>query len=142
MANREKGEVSLSVGGKPYTLVLTTNAMVQLEDLFSTADKELTFQQVLEKVSAGSVRHIRGFVWAALQEHHPAMTVKDAGEFITEAGGLIAFSAQLQALTESTTPDQQDLDDLGVSPNPPKARAMRKSRGTGGRSTSPHAAQV
>lgn len=142
MANREKGEVSLTVGGKPYTLVLTTNAMVQLEDLFSTPDREATFQQVLEKVSSGSVRHIRGFVWAALQEYHPTMTVKDAGDFITEAGGLIAFSAQLESLTQSTTPDKRDLDDLGVTPNPPKARATRRSRGTGGRSTSPHDARV
>ena len=33
MANRQNGEVSVEINGKQYTLAMTINAMVALEDL-------------------------------------------------------------------------------------------------------------
>jgi len=144
MANRAKGEVSLEIDGQAYTLIMTTDAMAQLEALFSTPAREVTFQQILDRVNAGSVRHIRGFVWAALQRHHPALTVTAAGELIDAAGGLEGFGAQLLALAGTTTPAPEDLQALGVAPEarPHPAQGTKRQRGTGGRSTATPAASA
>ena len=131
MANREKGEVSITIDGTPYTLYLDLNAMALLEDYFSTDKRPVTFDEVVERLNAGSIRHIRAFFWAALQFHHPAITVMQAGDLIQRGGGLAAFGNQLMALTTSTQPDQEDLQALGVDPkaNPRKAQAARRVRG-------------
>lgn len=134
MVNRERGEVGLEIGGKSYTLVLNTNAMALLEDSFSTRDHEVTFDQVLARVNAGSVRHIRALVWAALHEHHPEITVPQTGNLIQEAGGLAAFTAQLVAMMGTTSADPKDLAAIaGGAVNPRKAQAG--ARGTGTRSS-------
>lgn len=150
MANREKGEIDVTVEGRAYTLVLDTNAMVALETLFSTPGHEVTFDQVLARVNAGSVRHIRAFVWAALRRHHAEITVDGAGDLIHAAGGLQAFSNQLLAMVGGTTADPKDIKALGgggsggsgaADANPPKAQPGKR-RGTGGRSTATRAASV
>lgn len=139
MANREKGEVSMEIDGTQYTFVLTVDAMVALEDMFSTPQRETTFQQVMQRVQAGSVKHCRGLIWASLQEHHPEMTLKDVSAMIQAAGGIFAFSDKLEQLAVSATPDSKDLQELGVKPNPPKARAKS---GTGVPSINRHAASA
>lgn len=141
MANRERGEVSLSIGGRVYTLYLDTNALALLEDLFSTPERDMTFLEILERVQRNSVRHMRGMIWAALQHHHPDVSVQRAGELINDAGGLGALAEQLQALSKSTQPDAEDLDALGhtqASSRPTKA--VGRIRGTGANSTLPHVA--
>jgi hypothetical protein len=177
MANREKGEVSLTVGGKAYTFLLDTNALAELEDLFTSSGsaydtlanerdslRELlqrivasppaklgdrlhearvllssrvptfTFAQAIERADAGSMRYVRGVIWAALQEHHPEMTVKDVGKFISEAGGVVAFADKFKSLMDTTVADQADVQALEAGTNPPKARA-KKADGTGAGTT-------
>jgi hypothetical protein len=129
VANREKGEVSLEIGETSYTLYLDLNAMALLEDYFSTPQKDVTFDEVLQRVNRGSVRHIRAFVWAALQYHHPTITVKEAGDLVQKGGGLVEFGRKVQALGTSTIPDPDDLQVLGVNGNPPQAQAAKRRRG-------------
>lgn len=142
MANRERGEVGMTIGGEAYTLVLNTNAMALLETLFSTAEKEVTFDQVLARINAGSVRHIRGFVWAALKQFHPTITIEKAGDLIQQAGGLTAFTDQLIAMVGGTQANQDDLASMGVKPGANPRKAQAGGRGTGTRSSGTRGASV
>lgn len=136
MGNRETGETSMEIGGRVYTLILDTNALCELEDLYSTPDKEVTFAQILFRAASGSVRYTRACIWAALKRHHPEITLQEVGRLIQVAGGLSVFAEKLQALSRSATPDPADAQTLGVSGkgNPRRARAKR---GTGVVSISP-----
>ena len=44
MANRQNGEVSIDVDGTQYTLAMTIDSMVALEEMFSTPTQMVTFQ--------------------------------------------------------------------------------------------------
>lgn len=136
MANSERGEVAVEIGGVEYTLVLDTNALVRLEDVFSTSQKDVTFVEILERVNRNSMRHIRALVWAALQRHHPKVTMERAGDLIQEAGGILGLAEKLEGLMRSSTPDKADVAELSVSPNPQKARGDRPA---GEHSISKHA---
>jgi hypothetical protein len=128
MANRDKGEVSLDLGGTSYTLALGTNQLIALEDLF----EPMTLEEIFGSASRGSFKHIRGLMWAATLKYHPGLSVTDVGNLIDQAGGVFGLSKQLKALGLSTIPDDADLTALGVEPkaNPRKAQA-RKRAGTG-----------
>lgn len=138
MANRQNGEVSIEIDGKTYTLALTIDAMVALEDAFSTPTKPMTFQEVIDRSDAGSIKHLRGLLWAVLQAHHPAITIKDVSPLVQKAGGLGAITLKLMELAKSTQVDPKDLEALGIKSgaNPPQAQDDDKTSGTGGNSTS------
>ncbi len=129
MANRQKGETRLTVGGREYTLRLTTDAAAQLEDAVSEMLKrEVFFPEILARVGKGSVKTTRLFIWAALLHHHPAMTQDEARRIIDDAGGVEGFANQVQAVAASTMPDEDAPAD------PPAAQAT--PAGTGDGSTS------
>lgn len=141
MANRERGEVSIEIAGKTYTLAMTLNAMVALEDMFSTAEKAVTFDEIAGLADRGSVKHLRACFWAVLQEHHSDIQLTDVSGLVADAGGIGAFSVKLQELAKVSAPDARDLNRLGVKPgNPPQAQAAKG--GTGGRSSSRPVAQA
>jgi hypothetical protein len=129
MANRQRGEVTLTLDGHDYILRLTVEATAQLEDACSTPDKEMFFPDIYARVLKGSAKHTRLFVWALLREHHPKMTVGDAGALIDAAGGMVGFAGQVAAVMKTTEPDPED------APRPPVAQAVTHA-GTGARSTS------
>lgn len=137
VANSQKGEVSFDVDGTSYTLYLDFNATCLLEDYFSTPQKEVTFDEVMEKAFRGSTRYCRAMIWAALQYHHPTITMQEAGDIVQKSGGLTALSAKLSALAKTATADPEDLRALGVNSkaNPQRAQARAK-RNAGGNSTS------
>ena len=137
MANPQRGDVTIEVLGKAYTLKIDINAICELEDLLSTPRQLTTLQDVIDRMTAGSVRHVRAFVWAALRRHHKEMTLDDVGQFIGDAGGIDAIAEKLRTITGSTLPDPADLKDAGIDPSqrPRKARAARTA-GTGARSRS------
>lgn len=118
MANRERGEASIDIDGKPYTMVLSLNAMAAVEELFSEPGKEVTFEQVSNRADAGSIRHVRGLIWGVLQDHHPELTVENVGLLVQRAGGLGVFTLKLAELAASAAPDERDLKRLGVKKKP------------------------
>lgn len=77
MANADKGEVTLSLGGKSYTLRLSTNAMATAEGLL---DKEIG--EIVAMLARGRLSALRVLLWAALIEKHPRLSLIDAGEMI------------------------------------------------------------
>lgn len=130
MANRERGDVELRMAGKTFTLNIGLNAMALVEDLFSKPGHVVTWDYVFGPgLESGSILYIRGVLWAALQKHHPGLTVDHVGDLI-EQEGLTRFEATLKgALIRAglfTIPDKADLEELGVSDNgrnPPGAQA-------------------
>lgn len=138
MANRERGERAITIGGRTYTLVMDANAMAWLEAHFSTFERPVVYPEVLALMERGSVTAIRAYLCAACQRHHPGMTIEAAGDLIQAAGGVGAFTRVIQAAASATMPDPADIEALGP-PNgtdPQKARVTSRADGTGGRSIS------
>jgi len=135
MANRVKGEVTVDLDGASYTLCLDMNAMIALEDRFSTPDKPVTFAELFVRVQANSMRHVLAFLWVAFLKHHPGLTEQDVNDLIQKSGGIFEFSAVITGLATATEPDPTDVKALGIKPkaNPQKAQAQG---GTGVRSIS------
>lgn len=112
-ANKERGELALNIEGQSYTLKLTTNAVCEMETLSGR-----TFDQVMLRIQHGSMSDIRLFFWAALQSHHPKVTLVDVGDLIDAAGGLGAVKTQLDTLLGINTEEAK-----AAAPNPPAAQA-------------------
>lgn len=94
MGNSFKGEVSFEVDGKTYTLRYSTDALVQLEDkldrgIVDISAEMMTWGKTPSKMRLGLIRAV---LWAGLQDHHPDIDIKAAGELITKAGGLAAIA--------------------------------------------------
>jgi hypothetical protein len=139
----ESRPIPLEIDGKVYQLELTINGLVALEELLSTDERLVTFDTVIQRVNQGSVKHIRAFIWASLQEHHKDITLAGAGKLIQAAGGMEGLFNQINAMTKSVAPDPADVKELGVeSERPPKARAVKRNGGTGGVFTSMHGASA
>lgn len=109
MANAQRGEVGVEVNGKRYILKPTFNALCDLEELTGQ-----TFGEIAVKAGKGSAVAVRQLVWAYLQEYHAEeiTTVKDAGRWILDAGGLPVVKDALQRLidrnTESSTENPRE----------------------------------
>lgn len=110
MANRERDELTVKVGGKSYCLKLSVEAMCAMEDRLSTPDREVVFGSIVDGVARGSVRSIRLFLWTALLTHHPELTLEDVSRWMDRAGGLTGLASKLADLMASTRPDPEDLE--------------------------------
>jgi hypothetical protein len=84
MANPERGEVGVTVGGKPYTLRPTFDALCELE-----AVENKPIDQILRTIEEGRLSSVRAVTWCLLQDQHAAEfpTLKHASRFIEELGG-------------------------------------------------------
>lgn len=138
MANRERDEVDLSVGDQTYTLVLTTNAMCEVEEKMSTPLRRVSFADVLIASKHHSVAATRAIFWACLREHYPQITLDAAGKLMDQAGGAKTFAEKFAAMVLSAVPAKSDLDELGIEvpkDRPRKAQRRRTRAGTGKNST-------
>ncbi len=130
MANRERGEVSADFNGRTFTFVLDTEAMEAIEELLSTPEREVTWDQFWPRCVAGSVRATTVLIWAMLQRYHPDLkNLDDARAVINDAGGPLVFVHVIKAAATASTPDVRDLKALGVTgkaggkkANPPQAQ--------------------
>lgn len=137
MANAGKGEVSLQINETTYTLVLTLDAMVALEEMFGTPEKPVFFPEIAALAEKGSTKHARALFWALFQEHHADVQLTQVSKLVQAAGGIVALGETLTKVMASTEPDKKDLDTLGVKKNPQSAQAAKaRTNGTGERSTS------
>jgi hypothetical protein len=83
MANALRGEVDLQVGDKTYTLRLSINAIAEVETLLDKGINEIL--ATLDPATA-RIGTLRAILWGSLQEHHPEVTLLDAGELIGAVG--------------------------------------------------------
>jgi Phage tail tube protein, GTA-gp10 len=88
MSNTVRGKIDFEVGGSSYSLHFTANGMCELED--AAGCSAMAFLKRLEASAADdlSFGDVRLLFWAGLQEHHPELTVRDAGALMTSVGGI------------------------------------------------------
>lgn len=132
MANRERGELALVVGGVSYTLRLTTNACAELEDRSGKP-----YQDHLDAwTTKRSVVSFRWLIWAGLQDQHAdiAPTPEAIGPLIDQAENLpqvlAAFIALNLDVLKALITDGIVKPAQEGSARPPIAQASRNGRGT------------
>lgn len=119
MANAARGHVALKAGGRELTLACSTNAICELEDASGVTAAEF-FSRV--GVENPSVKDLRTLFWALLRQHHPEVSISEAGALIDEAG-LAEVAAALFEAVEGAFPSK-------AGPQTPRgAKAKRRSRG-------------
>lgn len=94
MANRERGEQRLIAGAQTFTLRLTLEACLEVED---RAGKSL--DDLIAGVNRGSVRALRWLLWASLQAKH-AETIQrpdDVGAVMDAVGTTASVLKQMTA---------------------------------------------
>ncbi|MEP2782303.1 MAG: GTA-gp10 family protein [Pseudoruegeria sp.] len=87
MANAQRGEVALTVGGADYILRLGTNALCNLEDELGGSVVDIF--SGLEKGGV-SIKLLRSILFWGLTEQHPELSRDDVGDLIDDAGGVEA----------------------------------------------------
>lgn len=131
MANKQRGELDVTVGGTVYTLRPTFDCFCELEDLVGKGMLEL-----LQAINRGHFSAVRAVAWANLHEKHgdEIKTLKDASEWIERAGGVDIVLDWLNQVLKINEPDETH----GGAPNPPVAQ----TDGTGERSSEVPVASV
>lgn len=114
MANKARGEASIRLGNKRYTLRPTLTAYCDLEDLV-----EKDHAVVMAEAARGSARATRALIWSYLQACHAdeIATVEDASALIDKIG-LEKVTEVLKVLEEANAPDASE-----TSADPPAGRA-------------------
>jgi hypothetical protein len=110
--NPHKGEVSFDAGGQSYTLRFSVDALCGLETV--TGKGIVALLDELMDQSRMSLTMMRQVVWCGLREHHPDITVKDAGELIAKAGGFLKMMEHVSSAIALAFPSED------TKPNPPK----------------------
>lgn len=128
MANQERGELGVTVGGKRYTLRPTFDSICELEELLGKS-----IDGVLVGLNEGRRSGLRAVVWCCLQDEHAdeIKVLKDASRWIERAGGLDVVSEWINRMFSLNAPEEQQppSTDGSGGENPPEAQA-----GTGERS--------
>lgn len=100
--HRAHGVVTLNVVGETFKLDFSVNALCLLE---AEQPDRMEIQQLLDPKGEGpKMATVRAALWAALQDHHPDVSVEDAGRLIDHLGleqtGLKVGQALILALPE------------------------------------------
>lgn len=129
MANPERGEAGVIVGGKAYTLRPTFDALCELEELVGRPVHDL-----LQGIEQGRLSGLRAVVWCFLQDEHSdeIKALKDASKWIEKAGGTDAVLALVHQVLKLNAPP-------AVAPET-KANPRKAQGGSGKRSSSALAA--
>ncbi|OLS50570.1 hypothetical protein [Rhodovulum sulfidophilum] len=81
MANPMKGEVDIEACGEQLRLILSFNAIAELEE-----EAGQTLAEAMAALKAGSVRIMRLILWAAMRDHRPGTTLRQAGAVAADLG--------------------------------------------------------
>ena len=138
MANREKGESTVEIGGRSYTLVVGLEELCALEEIVSRNGREYTIKEIIDLVQRGSLRFAKAILWAALIRHQPKTQMADVLKMVDQMGGLEQAMVVLGKVFESMNPDAEDVQKAEKGARPRKARID----GTGAASTSRPAASA
>lgn len=124
MSNKYRGESSLEIEGRPYTLVFDLDAMEAIEEHFNQ-----DWGEIQPRLTKGSIRVSRVMLWAMFRSHHPEVTFDESKRLIDAAGGIRAMGSIIETAMRNASPDEADLKELGVGKErPPSAQPIRKSR--------------
>ena len=121
-ANRERGEVSLTIGETSYLLKLTINGMIAAEDESASFGDRLSWDDIAKRSQGGDLRCLVLFIWALTRKCHSDLTREQIGDLIDAAGGLTGLLTVLQASVGASAPDPADIKVLGAAKNGRKGR--------------------
>ena len=119
MSNPHRGEASFEVEGKAYRVRFSWNAAAEYEDAAGRHLSDALFDIARERLSA---RSLRAMLWAGLQEHHPEVTLKEAGSLIDKLGRKEAQRVMGVAL-RYFFPEIAPAETKATDPQPPAASA-------------------
>jgi hypothetical protein len=105
MPNPHKGEVELKAGDVSYVLCFSIDAICSLED-----DLDKGFPAIAADMADAAkmrVSTVRTILRAGLREHHPELTLKQAGELIVTAGGAITVLGKIAEAFTAAFPSQE-----------------------------------
>ena len=124
MANPHKGEVELKAGDKRYILRFSIDAICALEEATGKSFPVLAVE--MSDPAKFTVSLVRQILFAGLTTEHPDITLREAGEIILEAGGLIEVMGKVGEAFELAFPAKEARG----TPRPPNRAPSRKD-GTG-----------
>ncbi|MEY9580957.1 hypothetical protein ABIE88_008533 [Bradyrhizobium diazoefficiens] len=106
MANPHKGEVELVAGEATYTLQYSIDALCSME---AALDKNFTaIAAEMSNPARISVSMVRQLLYSGLQERHPELTLKEAGELIPAAGGMLKVMTKVTEAIRAAFPDAKE----------------------------------
>ena len=136
-ANPERGEVDVVIGGVTYTLVMTFNGWIDVQNLLAVDGVKPTVGQILQLVQHQDMEAFRAVFWGMFRRHHPGVSLEAAGDLMSDVGGMSGLDALLAAVSAASSPDARDVKAVAVATGrPPRAaKAARKTstRGIGAR---------
>ena len=128
MTNLTKGEVSLEVGSERLTLKYDINALCELEDALDKGIPELAI--LFSDVKKIRLKDLRVVFWAGLIHSRPELTIKEAGELISSAGGMMpVMDAVGRALSETFPSGSEGSSDKKARPHSGQVSKKHGSRG-------------
>lgn len=99
MANPHRGEVSFDVAGKTYTLSYSINALCELEEAADLSVNQVA--ALFDKPDRIRLTQARLLFWAGLRDHHPEVTVIEAGALMNDFGVIDALGLVAQAFASA-----------------------------------------
>lgn len=118
--NPHKGQVALEAKDKCYILRFSIDALCHLEAAtgkpFAVTASEMAAEP--DKVSMTTTRIL---LHAGLREHHPDLSLKEAGEIILDAGGMAVVTAKIFEAFALAFPQPE----ASGTPRPPKKPGSR-----------------
>lgn len=125
MANPVKGEVSFEANEKVYKMRFSANALCELEDQVGMGINAIATQ--LADPNNLRLKTVRAVFWASLLDYHPDITLRQAGDLVTE----INMTEALKLITKAFELTFQDAPKV----RPPKpgsvSPANKEAAGTG-----------
>ena len=118
MANKVRGQISADFEGEKINLLLSTNAICELEDA-----ADLPIDEFLDKFSEGRkprMKDLRLLFWALMLGERPKATVEDAGALID---GLSQMPLRPGMLSRESKRRAGSLGLVGAAPHLCRARS-------------------
>lgn len=109
MANPHRGEVSFDAEGAAYTLRYSANSICELEDLLNRSIVSVSEEMASWSKDSLKIRMslIRAVFWAGLRDRHPEMTIREAGELILSAGGILKAMEYISEAFSAAFPSEE-----------------------------------
>lgn len=132
MANREKGEVTFEVGGKVYRIKADIQAWAWAQDALTKGSQVPPIELLTARLAANHMLTILAVFGGSLQKfhEHEVTDLRKATDLFERSNG--AAAEALNKAIMLSTPDQDDMKELGVTANPPTAQGGKKTRAGAG----------
>lgn len=124
--DEQTGAVTVDVAGTPYTLTPDFNALCELQAITGKHPIEVMQLATAEISADGTVTRAadlnmaRACIWAYLQDRHSdeIKTLRDAGKWITRAGGLDQVDRALSRLADLNGGEVDEGATAATDPRP------------------------